>query len=236
MRFAPLLRSRRAWLGGGVLVLAALPLLALALRGRPVSDAPPREPGLRFVDVTAESGIHFVHYNGASGRKLLPETMGSGVAVIDFDGDGKPDLFFVNSCPWPGEEKGPPPTPALYRNLGGGRFQDVTREAGLAVTLYGMGATAGDYDNDGFPDLFVTAVGGNRLFRNEPAPPGAGANGRRFRDVTAAAGVGGPGGWPADPGANFLSRKQPLTWSTSAAFLDYDGDGRLDLFVCNYLT
>src|SRR5204862_1717390 len=138
---------RRVGLGGGILVLAALPVLALALRGRPVNDARPREPGLRFVDVTAESGIHFVHHNGASGRKLLPETMGSGVAVIDFDDDGKPDLFFVNSCPWPGAPgQAQAPTLALYRNLGGGRFQDVTREAGLAVTLYGMGAAVGDYD------------------------------------------------------------------------------------------
>jgi hypothetical protein len=223
-------------LGAGVLVLAALPLLALALRGRPESAPPPLPPDVRFTDVTAQSGIRLVHRNGASGRKLLPETMGSGVAVIDFDDDGKPDLFFVNSCPWPGEEKGPPPTPALYRNLGGGKFQDVTREAGLAVTLYGMGATAGDYDNDGFPDLFVTGVGGNRLFRNERAPPGKGVNGRWFRDVTADAGVGGPGGWPAGGDSAFLSRKAPLCWSTSAAFLDYDGDGRLDLFVCNYLT
>jgi hypothetical protein len=108
----------------------------------------------------------------------------------------------------------------------------VTVQAGLAVTLFGMGATAGDYDNDGWPDLFITAVGGNRLFRNEPAPGG----GRRFRDVTRQAGVGGPGGWPAGPVSDFFASKTPLCWSASATWLDYDGDGRLDLFVCNYVT
>ena len=188
-------------------------------------------PPVRFVDVTKASGIGFVHHSGVTTRKLLPETMGSGVAVIDFDNDGKPDLLFVNSRPWPGQEvKEPLPTPALYRNLGNGTFADVTREAGLAISYFGMGVAVGDFDNDGWPDLFITGVGGNRLLRNE-----AGDKGRVFRDVTARAGVGGPGGWPATS-PDFSSFDRPLTWSTSAAWLDYDGDGLLDLFVCNYLT
>jgi hypothetical protein len=188
-------------------------------------------PAVRFKDVTEAAGIHFVHTNGAFGQKLLPETMGSGVAFLDFNNDGKPDLLFVNSCPWPGHENsGPAPTLALYRNDshdGQIRFTDVTRECGLDVTMYGMGVTVGDFDNDGWPDVFVTGVGGNRLFRN--------LGGKRFKDVTARAGVGGPGGWPQG-GGDFLKHDRPVNWSSSAAWLDYDGDGKLDLFVCNYIT
>jgi hypothetical protein len=188
-------------------------------------------PAVRFSDVTAKAGIDFVHTNGSSGKKLLPETMGGGVAFLDFNRDGKPDLLFINSCYWPGHEgKGPAPTPRLYRNDSQGgviRFTDVTKEYGLDVTMYGMGVTVGDYDNDGWPDVFVTGVGGNRLFRN--------VGGKRFEDVTAKAGVGGPGGWPAAAN-DFLKWNKPINWSTSAAWLDYDGDGRLDLFVCNYVT
>jgi hypothetical protein len=225
--------SRLGWVAGALLGVAVLWVAVDWLRRpRPPEDG---VPPVRFLDVTEESGVRFIHFNGASGRKLLPETMGSGVAVLDFDNDGRPDLLFVNSCPWPGEEKGAGPTLALYRNLGGGKFEDMTAAAGLDVRLFGMGVTVGDYDNDGWPDIFVTGVGGNRLFRNEPAP-GAGAAGRRFRDVTAAAGVGGLGGWPGSLNGNFFERKKPLNWSTSAAFLDYDGDGRLDLFVCNYVV
>ncbi|MFO0844877.1 MAG: CRTAC1 family protein [Gemmataceae bacterium] len=203
--------------------------VAIILTGRRPGDGSDDWPPVTFQDVTRTSGIRFVHFSGATPRKLLPETMGSGVAVIDFDGDGRQDLLFVNSCPWPGQSGPPsPPTLALYRNLGGGRFSDVTREAGLDVTVFGMGATVGDYDNDGWPDVFVTAVGGNRLFRNE--------GGRRLRDVTAGANVGGPGGWPDGFRGDFFAWPRPLGWSTSAAWLDYDGDGWLDLFVCNYVT
>jgi hypothetical protein len=122
----------------------------------------------------------------------------------------------------------------LYHNRGNGTFEDVTKKAGLAVAMYGMGVTVGDYDNDGYPDIFVTGVGGNRLFRNVSD----GKGGRRFQDVTAEAGVGGPGGWPDWPDDNFdfLKYDKPLNWSTSAAWLDYDGDGKLDLFVCNYVS
>jgi hypothetical protein len=191
-------------------------------------------PAVHFTDVTEKAGVKFQHTNGAFGKKLLPETMGSGVVVLDYDGDGKPDLLFINSCWWPGyEKKGEkPPTMALYRNKGDGTFEDVTRAAGLELTFYGQGATVGDYDNDGWPDVFITAVGGNHLFHNEAKPGG----GRHFVEVTQQAGVGGPGGWPATLQGDFLSWKEPLTWSTSASFLDYDGDGLLDLFVCNYVA
>jgi hypothetical protein len=219
---------------GASLVLAA-GLIALGLLGRIGQAQTPTIPAIRFTDITRHSGIDFIHYNGKTSRKLLPETMGSGVAVIDFDKDGKPDLLFINCRAWPGES-GDKPTMALYRNLGDGKFEDVTEAAGLAVSLFGMGVTVGDYDNDGWPDLFITGVGGNRLFRNEAASPGKGAAGRRFRDVTAAAKVGGPGGWTEATESDFLARQKPLNWSTSAAFLDYDGDGFLDLFVCNYIV
>src|SRR5262249_8526583 len=151
-------------------------------------------------DITEKAGIRFFHINGASGKKLLPETMGSGVAFFDFNNDGHPDLLLVNGSYWPGHEETskPAPTLALYRNKGDGPFEDVTSACGLAVTMYGMGVTVGDYDNDGWPDLFITGVGGNRLFHNE--------GGRRFVDVTNEAGVGGPGGWPTGAG-DFLQSK-----------------------------
>jgi hypothetical protein len=156
--------------------------------------------------------------------------MGSGVAVIDYDRDGRSDLFFINSRPWPGDpdpENGRP-TAALYRNRGDGTFEDVTAAVGLNVDFYGMGAAVGDFDNDGWPDLFVTAVGGNRLYRN--------LNGAKFVDVTDRAGVGPRPQWPAESAANFARHSAPISFPSSAVWLDYDGDGRLDLFVCNYLT
>ncbi|HEU0009527.1 MAG TPA: CRTAC1 family protein [Verrucomicrobiae bacterium] len=170
-------------------------------------------PRVNFSDITTNAGIGFVHENGAQGDKLLPETMGGGVAFLDFDNDGDQDLFFVNSTLWPwhkpdGRAAG---TLALYRNDGAGHFAEVTAGSGLDVSLYGMGVAVGDYDNDGLPDVFVTAVGGNHLFRN--------LGGGRFADVTASAGVGGA----------------PDQWSTSAAWVDVDNDGDLDLFVCNYV-
>ena len=230
-------------LGGGVfLVLHHLGMFSLATTSVAPGDAgtlfarqAAAVPGVRFTDITKPAGVHFVHHNGTTQKKLLPETMGSGVAVIDFDNDTKPDLLFVNSCPWPGQPASPEggPTLALYHNEGAGKFTDVTTEAGLAVTLYGMGVTVGDFDNDGWPDLFITGVGGNRLFHNEANPKGA--IGRRFVAVTGAAGVGGPGGWPAQPPGDFFKSDTPLCFSSSASFLDYDGDGRLDLFVCNYV-
>jgi len=169
-------------------------------------------PAIPFTDITREAGIDFVHVNGAYGDRLLPETMGGGVAFLDFDDDGDPDLLFVNSnyWPWHPAADGGLPTMALYRN-DGGRFTNVTRGSGLDISAYGMGAAVGDYDGDGRIDVFITAVGGNHLFHN--------LGGGRFEDVTGNAGVAGA----------------ESEWSTSAAFFDYDGDGDLDLFVANYV-
>jgi hypothetical protein len=170
-------------------------------------------PNVKFADVTAAAGIQFVHTTGAYGDKLLPETMGGGVAFLDYDGDGKQDLLFINSTYWPGHAPADAksPTMALYHNDGNGHFTDVTAGSGLDVSFYGMGVAVGDYDNDGLPDVFITGVGGNHLFHNE----GHG----KFRDVTVESGVGGPSDG----------------WSTGAAWIDYDNDGKLDLFVCNYV-
>ncbi len=166
-------------------------------------------PAIRFRDVTQEAGIQFVHNNGAFGKKYLPETMGVGCAFLDFDNDGWADIFLVNGMDWPSHRQRVS-TPKLYRNNHNGTFTDVTRRAGLAVELYGLGVTVGDYDNDGYDDLFVTALGQSRLFRNH-------GNGT-FRDVTRRAGLAGV-----------------KEFSTSAAWVDYDRDGRLDLVVANYL-
>jgi hypothetical protein len=189
-------------------------------------------PKIRFSDITSPAGIRFVHCNGAFGKKLLPETMGSGVAVFDFDNDGFQDILLINSCYWPGHGiSNQQPTLALYRNKGDGTFEDVTAATGLALTMYGMGVTVGDYNNDGWPDVFITAVGGNHLFRNVSN----GNGGRRFEDVTRFAGVAGPKLWP-DVNGDFLQVRAPISFPSSAAFLDYDGDGLLDLFVCNYVS
>jgi len=175
-------------------------------------------PRVPFTDVTESAGIHFRHENGARGKKLLPETMGGGCAFFDFDDDGDQDLLFVNGQPWPWDkesdketEETRPATLALYRNDGTGQFEDVTKDSGLDMSLYGMGAAVGDYDRDGRIDVFVSAVGTNHLFHNE----GAG----KFRDVTGEAEIAGA----ADE------------WSSSCGWFDYDSDGDLDLFVCNYV-
>jgi len=168
-------------------------------------------PALPFTDVAAAAGVAFVHSTGAYGDKLLPETMGGGVAFLDYDGDGDQDLLFVNSDHWRHRPlAGARPRHALYENDGAGRFTDATARAGLTDSFYGQGVAVGDYDNDGDPDLFFTAVGLNRLYENRDG---------RFADVTARAGVAGDAG----------------EWSTAAAFADYDNDGDLDLFVANYV-
>jgi hypothetical protein len=176
------------------------------------TPAPPVRPSgpIEFTDVTAQAGIHFKHNSGAFGKKYLPETMGSGVCFIDYDNDGWQDIFFVNSMDWPGHKSVGKSFPALYHNNHDGTFTDVTKEAGLAVETYGQGCAVGDYDNDGFDDLYLTTVGSNHLYRNL-------GNGK-FADVTAKAGV-------ADPG-----------FSSSAIWFDYDNDGKLDLFVTHYIT
>ena len=189
-------------------------------------------PESRFTDVTAAAGIRFKHENGYSGSKLLPETMGGGVAILDYDGDGKPDILFINSKWWPGHvpaEKVAAPTMKLYRNLGNWKFEDVTAAAGLDIELYGMGVAVGDIDNDGRLDVFVSCVGKSRLFRN--------VDGKKFQEITASAGVGGDTDLPnAKSKDEFLKHKDPIPFASSATFLDYDGDGRLDLFVCHYIT
>ncbi len=164
---------------------------------------------ITFRDVTQKAGIHFVHNNAAFGKKYLPETMGPGVAFIDYDNDGWPDIFIVNGMDWPGHAT-KRSTPKLYHNNHDGTFTDVTHKAGLDVEMFGMGVAVGDYDNDGYDDIFVTALGQNRLFHNN-------GNGT-FTDVTQKAGLLGP-----------------KEFSTSAAWVDYDRDGKLDLVVANYV-
>lgn len=190
-------------------------------------------PRVTFTDITERAGIRFRHVNGATSHKLLPETMGSGCAFIDYDGDGRQDLLLVNSRPWPGLEGGQPlPTMALYRNLGGGAFADVTHAVGLDVPLFGMGVAVGDFDNDGLPDLFITAVGGSRLFRNTRDKDGK----HRFVDVTASAGdLSRFADWPSAAGDAFFAWNRNISFPVSTAFVDYDKDGLLDLFVTNYI-
>ncbi len=166
-------------------------------------------PGTGFRDITQSAGIRFVHNTGAFGRKYLPETMGPGVAFIDYDGDGWQDIFLVNGMDWPGHLR-LHSTPKLYHNNHDGTFTDVTVRAGLAVELYGLGVAVGDYDNDGHDDLFVTALGQSHLFHNN----GDGT----FTDMTRSAGLWGP-----------------QEFSTGAAWVDYDRDGFLDLVVANYV-
>jgi hypothetical protein len=170
-------------------------------------------PAAKFTDITEAAGLRFIHNNGAAGDKLLPETMGSGCAFLDYDNDGTQDLLLLNGTWWPwnsGPER-KPTTLALYRNDGKGHFADVTAGSGLDVSFYGVGVAVGDYDNDGLPDVFITGVGGNHLFHN--------SGGGKFAEVTITSGVGG-------------SKED---WGSSCAWIDYDNDGKLDLFVGNYI-
>ncbi|MYH22516.1 MAG: CRTAC1 family protein [Acidobacteria bacterium] len=171
--------------------------------------APASAQEARFVDVTEAAGIDFVHENGAFGEKYLPETMGSGVAFFDADGDGDQDLLFVNSRRWPGHRTEPEPTAALYLNRGDGTFEDRTAGSGLDIPLYGLGVAIADYDADGDQDIYLTVLGPNRLLEN--------TGGGVFREAPHAASV-------ADPG-----------FSSVATWLDADGDGDLDLFLLNYV-
>src|SRR4029077_16197259 len=164
-------------------VCAAIALIALRATtgGQPQNKAP--APRIRFEDITAAAGIRFTHNNGAFGKKWLPETMGSGVAFLDYDNDGWQDVLLVNGADWPTHFRRALIL-ALYHNNHDGTFTDVTRKAGLAVEMYGMGVAIGDYNNDGFDDIFITTLGQNRLFRNN----GDGT----FTEATKQAGLSGP--------------------------------------------
>lgn len=205
--------QRKGGIGKRLLVgaLACAALAGCAGAARPVGSARPREtnpaPPFRFVDVTRRAGLRWLHHPCRTGRKYLPETMGGGGGFIDYDADGWLDIVLIDGYPLPGY-RGPAPRHALFRNNRDGTFRDVTEEVGLKTREYGMGVAVADYDGDGWPDLYLTAVGKNRLYRNDRGV---------FRDVTDRAGVG------------------DRRWSTGAAWVDVDGDGRLDLFVANYV-
>jgi enediyne biosynthesis protein E4 len=199
-----------AWAANALMIFFAATELTVAV-GAPQKSTPPSASGsaTQFEDVTRAAGIHFVHNSGAFGKKWLPETMGSGVAFLDYDNDGWQDILFVNGTAWPGHA-GRHTTLALYHNNHDGTFTDVTQKAGLATEIYGMGVAIGDFDNDGYDDIFITALGQSHLFHNN----GDGT----FTDVTKKAGLWGPN-----------------EFSTSAAWVDYDRDGHLDLVVANYV-
>jgi len=194
-------RLSAGWLG----VIIALLVLGATLRSNPAT--PTVESPVRFVDITHRAGINFTHYTGAFGKRYLPETMGGGCAFIDYDNDGRPDILLIDGADFPGHHF-KATTLKLYHNNGDGTFTDVTAKAGLDVQMYGMGVAVGDYDNDGWDDLYVTGLGEARLFHNDQG---------HFRDVTKTAGVNNPG------------------FGASAAWVDYDRDGKLDLFVTNYV-
>ncbi len=211
-------RGRLGRLAGACLVAATLwATLASPPAQRPGAgpqavpgQAAGAPPAIRFADATAGSGLQFVHFSGRSGKRYLVETMGSGVCLLDYDADGKLDVYLVQGAPTPGSPRPqPPPANALFRNLGGGRFTDVTAAAGVGDTGQGQGCAAADVDGDGDVDLYVANFGPNVLYRND----GDGT----FTDVTDRAGVGDP------------------SWGSSAAFGDLDGDGDLDLYVVNYV-
>src|SRR3984893_6991293 len=184
-----------------LLVFAFVP--AALVLGAPAAS----ENAIVFTDVPAQAGIHFTHNSGRAGKKYLPETLGSGCAFFDADGDGWQDILLINSKDW--TPRGRKSLPALYRNNHNGTFTDITAGSGLDVEMYGMGVAIADYDNDGRDDVYITALEGDRLFHNE-------GNGK-FRDVTETTGI------------------RNASFGTSAAWFDYDRDGKLDLFVANYV-
>jgi len=183
--------------------VAIVAVLAAAL----IAAAFPVQPSVVFTDVTAQAGIRFVHNAGRTGRKYLPETLGSGCAFFDADGDGWVDILLLNGKDF--TPRGRKSVPALYRNNHDGTFTDITAGSGLDVEMHAMGVAVADYDNDGRDDVYITALDGDRLFHNE----GHG----KFRDVTPSSGI------------------QNSSFGASAAWLDYDHDGKVDLFVANYV-
>lgn len=186
-------------------------LCALFACSRPVCAAPPASP-IQLRDLTSQTGITFQHTDGSSGRRYIVETVASGLATFDYDGDGLIDIYFLNGTPLPGTVADRPPQHALYRNCGGFRFQDVTQQAGVGDSGYGLGIAVADYDNDGDPDFYVSNFGPNILYRNN----GDGT----FTDVTKDSGTSGGDDQKVGAGV---------------CFLDADGDGRLELFVANYI-
>src|SRR5438552_8363128 len=181
---------------------AALKYLAAAGVVAIVAAVSPSANEVRFTEITAAAGIKFTHNSGRAGKKFLPETLGSGCAFFDADGDGWPDILLINSKDW--TPRGRRSLPALYRNNKNGTFTDITAGSGLDAEMYGMGVAIAHYDNDGREDVYITALEGDRLFHNE--------GGGKFRDVTAGSGI------------------RNASFGTSAAWLDYDRDGRVDLF------
>jgi len=206
----------KVWCGPAAGFLAAAACVLPISSRAPAAPSADLVPG-NFVEVTQQDGVHFLHQAPHTTKKYMIETMGSGVALFDCDNDGRLDIFLVNGAPHGDptpkgtvpQKTGPPYWNRLYHQKPDGTFEDVTEKAGLTGSSYGMGVAVGDYDNDGFDDLYVTAYGGNKLYHNN----GDGT----FTDVTGKAGVGGSG------------------WSTSAAWVDLDGDGYLDLVVLRYV-
>ena len=218
---------RLIWVSVIVVVLVALFVLSIVMSQQSDRSAEPIEdslelpvvpatsvevPAFHFTDITSLAGIEFTHVNGSYGERLLPETMGSGIAFFDYDLDGDQDLLLLNSTHWPWHpyEATQAHTSKLYNNDGLGNFTDVTAHT-LNLDVYGMGVAVGDYDGDTYPDVFITAVGENKLLRN--------VEGKQFQDVTSEVNLSGA----------------TNDWSTCATFFDFDGDLDLDLFVCNYV-